>query len=120
SVAIVHGDEVVCLKGFGVRELGKDEPVTPDTLFAVGSTTKAFTTTAIAILVDEGKMAWDDPVHRHVQFFRLSDALADANVTMRDLVTHRTGLSSHDMLWYGSPWTREEILRRIGRVKPAS
>lgn len=118
SVAIVRGDEVVYLKGFGVRELGRDELVTPDTLFAVGSTTKAMTTTALAILVDEGKIAWDDPVRKHLEFFRLSDPLADQNVTLRDLVTHRTGVSRHDMLWYGSPWGREEIIRRIGRVKP--
>src|SRR2546421_520169 len=96
---------------------GRDERVTPDTLFAIGSTTKAVTTTAMAMLADDGKMAWDDPVRKHLPTFRLSDPLADQNVTVRDLVCHRTGLSRHDMLWYGSPWSREEILRRIGRVK---
>ncbi|HZO89811.1 MAG TPA: serine hydrolase [Chthonomonadaceae bacterium] len=118
SVGIVHGEEVVYLKGFGVKEAGKEDEVTPDTLFAIGSTTKAFTTTAIAMLVDDGKMAWDDPVRKHIPFFRLSDPLADANVTLRDLVTHRTGVSRHDLLWYGSSLDREEILRRIGLVKP--
>jgi CubicO group peptidase (beta-lactamase class C family) len=117
SAAVVQGDEVSYLKGVGVRELGRDEPVTPETLFAIGSTTKAITTTAMALLVDDGKMAWDDPVRKHLPFFRLSDPLADDNVTLRDLVCHRTGLSRHDMLWYGSPWAREEILRRIGQVK---
>ncbi|HZP80114.1 MAG TPA: serine hydrolase [Chthonomonadaceae bacterium] len=118
SVAVVQGDEVVYLKAFGVKETGKDDPVTPDTLFAIASTTKAFTTTAIAMLADEGKMQWDDPVRKHLPFFRLSDPLADANVTLRDLVTHRTGVSRHDFLWYGSPWSREEILRRVAFLKP--
>lgn len=117
SIAIVRGDEVVYLKGYGVRELGGDKPVTADTLFAIGSTTKAFTTTAMAMLVDEGVMRWDDPVRKHVPFFRLSDPLASEQVTLRDIITHRTGLSRHDLLWYGSPWNREEIIRKIGHVK---
>ena len=117
AIAIVRGDEVVYLKGYGVRELGSSQPVTPDTLFAIGSTTKAFTTTAMAMLVDDGKMTWDDPVRKHIDFFRLSDPLASENVTLRDLVTHRTGLTQHDLLWYGSPWSREEILRKIAHVK---
>src|SRR5712691_10185393 len=117
SVAVVQGDEVVYLKAFGVRELDRGEPVTPDTLFAIGSTTKAFTTTAMAMLVDDGKMAWDDPVRKHVPFFRLSDPLADASVTLRDLVSHRTGVRGHELLWYRSPWSQEEIIRRIGKAK---
>src|SRR6202022_2094198 len=94
AVAIVHDDELVYLKGFGVRELGGHDAVTPDTVFPISSCTKAFTTTAMAMLVDEGKMDWDDPVRKHVDYFHLKDPLADANVTLRDLVTHRTGLSS--------------------------
>ena len=117
AVAVVRGDELVYLKGFGVKRLASSERVTPDTLFAIGSTTKAFTTAAMAILVDEGKMGWDDPVRKHVPYFRLSDPLANENVTMRDIVCHRTGLSRNDLLWYGSPWGREEIIRRIGLVK---
>jgi CubicO group peptidase (beta-lactamase class C family) len=117
AVAIIHNDEVVYLKGHGVKELGKKDPVTPDTLFPIASCTKAFTTTAMAMLVDEGKMAWDDPVRKHVDYFHLADPLADANVTLRDLVTHRTGVRGHELLWYRSPWTQEEIIRKIGLVK---
>lgn len=117
AVAIVRGDEVVYMKGFGVRELGGKKPVTPDTVFAIASTSKAFTATGIAMLVDDGKMAWDDPVRKHVEFFHLADPLADQQVTLRDLVCHRTGLSRNDLLWYHSAWDREEIIRRIGRVK---
>jgi CubicO group peptidase (beta-lactamase class C family) len=117
AVAIVYRDQLVYCKGFGVKELGGRKPVTPDTLFPLASCTKAFTTTAMAMLVDEGKMDWDDPVRRHVGFFRLADPVADAGVTLCDLVSHRTGLSGHDLLWYRSKWSQEEIIRRIGHVK---
>src|SRR2546421_11726724 len=73
ALAVVRDDRVIYLKGFGVRELGKPEPVTPDTVFPLASCTKAFTTTAIALLADEGKLAWDDPVRKHVPYFHLSD-----------------------------------------------
>lgn len=116
SVAIIRGDDVVYLKGLGVKDLGTQQPVTPDTIFAIGSTTKAFVTTAMAMLIDEGKMNWDDPVRKHVEYFHLSDPLADSNVTLRDTVSHRTGLSRNDLLWYASPWGREEIIRKIGHV----
>lgn len=116
ALVIVQGDQVVYSKGHGVRETGSDQAVTPDTLFAIASTTKAFTTTAIAMLADDGKLSWDDSVRKHVEFFKLSDPLADEQVTLRDLVTHRTGLTRHDLLWLNSPWGREEIIRRIGAV----
>src|SRR5262249_35921956 len=117
SLVIVQDGKVTYLRGYGVRELGRQDAVTAETVFATGAGTKAFTATGAAMLVDEGKMAWDDPVRKHVEFFHLADPLADANVTLRDLLAHRTGLGGHDMLWYGSPWGREEIIRRIGRVK---
>jgi CubicO group peptidase (beta-lactamase class C family) len=117
AVAIVKDDKVVYAKGFGVRTLGTSEKVTEDTLFGIGSTSKAFTSAAMAILVDEKKMDWDDPVRKHVEYFHLSDPCADALVTMRDIVSHRTGLSRHDELWDDSPWSREEVIRRIAQVK---
>lgn len=118
ALAVVTSD-VVYVQGYGVRKIGETAPVTPDTLFACASTTKAFTTAALGLLVDENKMAWDDLVRKHLPAFRLADPLADANVTLRDLVTHRTGLPRHDMLWYGSAWTPDEILRRVAHA-PAS
>ncbi len=114
AVAIVRDGEVIYLKGHGVKSLDADGPITPDTLFPIGSCTKAFTTTAMAILVDEGKMGWDDPVRKHLSFFHLGDPLADREVTLRDLVCHRTGLAPHDLLWYRSPWPPEEVVRRVG------
>lgn len=116
AIAIVKDDRVLLAKGYGLKETGRPGKVTADTVFAIGSTTKAFTTAAMAMLADEGKLDWDDPVRKHVEFFHLSDPRADSMVTLRDLVSHRTGLSRHDELWYGSPWSREELIRRIGSV----
>lgn len=119
SVVIVHDGKVVYLRGFGVRKLGGKDPVTPDTLFPYSSCSKAFIALAIAMLVDEGKMDWDDPVRKHLPSFRLADPLADANVTLRDLLCHRTGVAGHDLLSYRAPWSCEEQVRRIGLVKPS-
>lgn len=118
AVAVVRDDEVIYLKGHGVRELGRPEPVTPDTLFPIASCTKGFTTAAMAMLADEGKLDWDDPVRKHVPYFRLYDPAADVAVTLRDLVTHRTGLRNHDLLWYHSPLPQEELIRRLAYLKP--
>src|SRR5947208_2377922 len=117
AVAVVQNDKVVFARAYGVKEIGKPEPVTIDSLFQIGSTTKAFTTTAMAMLVDEKKLDWDDPVHKHLEYFHLADACADSLVTLRDIVSHRTGLSRHDELWDNSPWSRDEILHRVAGVK---
>lgn len=117
SLAIVQNDRVVYLKGYGVRELGTSTPVTPDTLFQIGSATKAFTTTGMAMLVDEKKLNWDDPVRKYIEYFHLSDPCADSLVTVRDIVSHRTGLSRHDELWDYTTMSREDVIRRIGTVK---
>ncbi len=92
AVAVVRGAEVLYVRGFGLRETGRTEPVTPETLFQIGSTTKAFTTAALGILVDEGKIAWDDPIIKHVPEFQLQDPWLTRHVTLRDAVTHRSGV----------------------------
>src|SRR5712691_11266615 len=117
AVAIVQNDRVVYAKGFGVRELGKVDAVTPDTLFEIASTTKAFTTTALAMLVDQKKLEWDDPVHKYVEYFHLAEPCADSLVTVRDIVSHRTGLARHDELWDYTDWSREQVIRSIGSLK---
>jgi CubicO group peptidase (beta-lactamase class C family) len=119
ALAIVRDGEVVYLQSYGVRTAGSQDAVTPDTLFAIGSCTKAFTAAAIGVLVDEGKMAWDDPVRKHLPWFRLSDPLADRDVTLRDLLCHRTGLAGHDVLWFGAALGRDEVVRRMAHVPPA-
>ena len=118
AVAIVCGEQIYT-RGFGVREVGGENPVTPDTLFGCASTTKAFTAMALSLLIDQKKVAWDDKVSKHLPTFRLFDSLADANVTLRDITTHRTGLPRHDLLWYGSPWNPAEILRRTAFAPPS-
>src|SRR5438105_2134525 len=108
SIAMVQNDRVTYLKGFNA---------TPDTLFQIGSTTKAFTTTAMAMLVDEKKLSWDDPVRKYLEYFHLSDPCADSVVTLRDIVSHRTGLSRHDEIWDYTDLKREEIVRRMATIK---
>jgi CubicO group peptidase (beta-lactamase class C family) len=119
ALAVVRGDEVVYLKGYGVCRAGTDKAVSPDTLFAIASCSKAFTAAAAGVLADEGKLAWDDPVRKHLAWFSLSDPLADRDVTVRDLLCHRTGLARHDLLSFGTELGREEIVRRMASVRPA-
>jgi CubicO group peptidase (beta-lactamase class C family) len=120
SVAIVKDDKVIHLKGYGVREKGKSEEVTPATVFPIASCSKAFTTTAMAMMVDEGKARWDDKVRTHLDYFRLSDALADREVTIRDLLCHRTGMPRHDMLWGGRAIDSDELIHRWGQGTPST
>lgn len=117
AVVVVRDGQIVHAKGYGVRELGRPDLVNAETLFGIGSTTKAFTTTGMAMLAADGKLKWDDPVRRHLSYFRLSDPCADSLVTLRDIASHRTGLSRHDVLWDNSPWSREEVVQRIGGVQ---
>jgi CubicO group peptidase (beta-lactamase class C family) len=107
AVAVVKDGKVVYAKGFGYRDVRKQLKVTPDTLFAIGSCSKSFTATALAILADEGKVEWDKPVRDYLPDFRLHDAYATANIRPRDLVTHQSGLPRHDLVWYGSPLSRK-------------
>ncbi len=116
AVAIVRDDKVIYLRGHGVRSIGDDAKVTENTLFPIASCTKSFTTAAMALLVDEGKMRWDDSPREYVPYFHLSDSLADREVTLRDLVTHRTGLRDHHLMWYRSPWTQQERIRRFAHL----
>jgi CubicO group peptidase (beta-lactamase class C family) len=115
AVVVVQDDRVVYLKGFGVREQGGGEKATPDTVFAIASCSKAFTSALAATLVDDGKLAWDDKVRDHLPAFRLSDELADREVTVRDLLCHRTGMPRHDWLWSGGSGDVEDLIRRWGK-----
>ena len=119
AVAIVKDGQVVYAKGFGYRDVKKELKVTPDTLFAIGSCSKAFTATALAILAGEGKLDWDKSVRDYLPDFRLHDAYATAQLRPRDLVTHQSGLPRHDMVWYGSPLSRKEIFDRLRHLEPS-
>src|SRR5512139_3650515 len=98
ALAVVHGGEVILSEGFGYRDVERNLKVTPNTRFAIGSTTKAFTTMAMAMLVDDGVLAWDTPVRHYLPSFKLYDPVATERITPRDLVTHCSGLPRHDNL----------------------
>jgi len=116
AVAIVHNDSVVYAKGFGTRTVGTTAPVDTRTMFGIMSTTKAMTALAVAMLVDEGKVAWNDPVTKHLPTFRLSNPWVTQEVTVRDLLTHVTGLGNADLLWTRGDLSTRDILTRVARL----
>src|SRR5687767_1848339 len=122
AIAIVKDDKLAFAKGYGVRELNKADKVDENTVFAIASNSKAFTTAALAILVDEKKLAWNDKVSKYLPDFQMYDPWVTSELTIRDLVTHRVGLDtfSGDLLWYETTYTAEEILRRQRYLKPVS
>jgi CubicO group peptidase (beta-lactamase class C family) len=123
AVAIVKDGRVLVAKGYGVRKLGEPTPVDEFTLFGIGSNTKAFTTAALATLVDEGKLSWDDPVYQRLPGFVMYDPYVSHEMTIRDLLTHRsgTGLGEGDLLfWPHTTYTRNEIIYKLRFMKPAS
>ena len=113
SVAVVRSDEVVFAGGFGVTRRGTDEVVTADTVFGVGSVTKPVTALSAALLVDEGRLAWDEPVRTWLPEFRVQDVYTSLHATPRDLLAHRTGVPRHDLVWYGSGDSREDLMDRL-------
>lgn len=120
AIAIVKDDAVVFTKGYGVREVGKDDSVDEHTVFAIGSITKAITATALGLLVQEGKLSWDDRVTKHLLDFQLYDPYVTRELTVRDLLSHRTGLPSDTLLYFRAGYDRDEILRRIRYLEPRS
>ena len=123
AVAIVKDGKVVLAKGYGVRKPGETTPVDEKTLFGIGSNTKAFTSAALATLVDEGKISWDDPVYQRLPGFQMYDPYVSHEMTIRDLLTHRSGmgLGEGDLLfWPHTTFTRDEIIYRLRFMKPAS
>jgi CubicO group peptidase (beta-lactamase class C family) len=117
AVVVVQGERVLLAKGYGVRAANGDEPVDADTLFAAASTTKAMTALALGLLVDEGKLAWDDRVRRHVPELALADAALADELTVRDLLVHSTGLPATDYLWYAGQNDWPSILARLALVE---
>lgn len=118
GVAIVRGDKVVLLKGYGFRDVEKQLPVTPNTLFSIGSITKSFTVTTLGMQMDEGKVDWDKPVREYLPGFRMFEPTVTEQLTIRDMVTHRSGLPRHDLVWYTSDFSREDLIRRLQYLEP--
>jgi CubicO group peptidase (beta-lactamase class C family) len=120
AIAVIKDDKIIFAKGYGVRELGKPEKVDEHTLFAIGSSSKAFTAASLAMLADEGKLNWDDRATKFLPWFELYDPWVTREVTVRDLLTHRVGLERGDLMWYGSAYDRNEIIRRVRFLEPSS
>ena len=122
ALVIVKDGKVVALKGYGTRTAGAREPVNEHTIFQIASNTKAFTAAALAMLVDEGKLRWDDRVQRFLPWFELYDPWVTREFTIRDLLTHRSGLGlgAGDLTWWHSDYGREDIVRRLRAVPPVT
>jgi CubicO group peptidase (beta-lactamase class C family) len=123
SVAIVKDGKVILAKGYGVRRMGDPTPVDAQTRFGIASNTKLFTATALALLVEEGKLEWDKPVTTYLPAFAMSDPYVTHELTVRDLLVHRSGLGlgAGDLLWWPpSTYNRKEIARRLRYIPLAT
>jgi CubicO group peptidase (beta-lactamase class C family) len=117
ALAVVKGDEIVHMQGYGVRNVETRAPVTPDTMFAIASSTKAFTAMGVALLVDDGLLEWDKPVRDYLPNFKLSDDYVSEKMTVRDLLCHRSGLPRHDLAWYGTDFDREGLIKNLAHLR---
>ena len=118
SVAVIKDGQIILSKGYGYRDIERQLPVTSKTLFAIGSVTKSFSVTMLGTLVDDGKLDWDKPIRDYYPAFRMYDPVATDEMTMRDLVTHRSGLPRHDLVWYAQDIGREELIERLRYLQP--
>jgi len=118
GVAVVKGGKVILAEGYGLRDVQNNLAVTPRTIFAIGSSSKAFTATAVGIMVDEGKLGWDKRVRDYLPTFQLQDEFATTQMTPRDLLCHRSGLPRHDLVWYGCALSRKELFDRMRYLEP--
>jgi CubicO group peptidase (beta-lactamase class C family) len=123
AIAVVKDGKVVAAQGFGVRKLGEPAKVDGKTLFEIASNSKAFTAGALAMLVDEGKLKWDDPVTKHLPDFQMYDAYVTHEMTVRDLLTHRSGLGlgAGDLLWWPTTnFSTDEIIHKLRYIAPST
>lgn len=120
AVAVVQDGAILHWRGYGFRDVEKRLPVDLDTIFAIGSTSKAFTSAAAAVLVDQGLLDWDTPVKHYIPEFDLVDAFAADRMTVRDLLSHRSGLPRHDGVWYGTSFSRKEVFDRLRYLPPSA
>jgi CubicO group peptidase (beta-lactamase class C family) len=118
GVGIVVGDKLVFAKGYGYRDYEKKLPFTPGTVCPIASNTKLFTAIAAGMLVEEGKLTWDRPVRESVPTVRFYNDELNNTVTLRDMLSHRTGITRHDTIWYKSDFTRKELFDRLKYLEP--
>jgi CubicO group peptidase (beta-lactamase class C family) len=119
AIAVLLNGETYT-QGYGVRGLKDRRPITPRTIFATGSVTKSFTALAAAMLVEEGKLDWDHPAREYLPWFRLYDPLATAQINVRDMLCHRSGLPRYDFLRFGMMLDRTELIRRLQYLPPTA
>jgi len=119
GVGIVVKDKLVFAKGYGYRDYGKKIPFTPTTTQPIASNTKLFTAVAAGLLVDEGKLDWDRPIRQYVPSIKFNNDDLDRTVTVRDMLSHRTGITRHDLIWYKSEFTQRELFDRLKYLEPS-
>lgn len=120
AVAIIEGGKGAYIKGYGLRDLEAQLPVDGQTLFCIGSATKAFTALGVLQQAEAGLLNLDDPVAVHLPSFRMSDPYVSRHLTVKDLLCHRSGLPRHDLSWYGSPASREALIARLEHLAPSA
>lgn len=120
AIAIVRGDSVIAARGYGVRTVGGTDPVDAQTMFAIGSASKAFTGATLEMLADEGKLSFDGRVTDYLPWFEMYDPWVTREIRVRDLLLHRSGMSRGDNIWYATTNSREDIVRSIRRLKPST
>lgn len=118
GVGIVVNDKLVFAKGYGYRDYEKKLPFTPTTLQQIASNSKLFTAVAAGMLVEEGKLTWDKPIRESVPTIQFYNDQLNNNVTLRDMLSHRTGVTRHDLIWFKSPYTRKELFERLKYLEP--
>ena len=120
AIAIVKDDRVIFQKGFGLRDVERNLPVTADTVFAIGSSTKSFTAMAAVISQDAGRLSLDDSPKKHLSYFKLQDPDANARITVRDLLLHNSGLALSDLVSATGILNRSEVIKVAGLAKPTA
>ncbi|MBL8229006.1 MAG: serine hydrolase [Bryobacterales bacterium] len=119
AIGIMQDGKVLLAKGYGVRDAREKKPVTTRTVFAVGSVTKSFTSAVLATLADQGRISWDTPVREYLPWFRMYDPVATELITLRDMLSHRTGLPRHDFIRFSTWLSREDLVRRVRYFEPS-
>ena len=119
GVGIVVKDKLVFAKGYGYRDYGKKIPFTPATTQPIASNTKLFTATAAGMLVEEGKLDWDKPIRQYVPNIKFFDDDLDRTITIRDMLSHRTGITRHDLIWYKSAFSQKDLFERLKYLEPS-
>lgn len=113
AFSFVSGDEILLEEGIGYRDLSNKLPFTPETIFPLGSHTKSFTATAIAMLIDEGKFGWDEPIKNYVPKFQLKDPYIREKCTIKDVLSHATGFPHHQFMYMNSDWKYNQVFERL-------